>query len=55
MTPQYNPAKQSLWYRQRNEAICADYERGMSVCDLVNKWHYTEGTIRKILRGYGAI
>ncbi len=47
----YNPSK---WYRERNEMICADYERGMSVYELTIKWTLSEEYVRLILRRGGA-
>ena len=35
MKRQYNPSR---WYRERNEMICNDYERGMTVYELTLKF-----------------
>lgn len=50
MKRQYNPSR---WYRERNEMICNDYERGMTVYELTLKWTLSEARIRLILRWYG--
>lgn len=46
----YNPSK---WYRERNEMICADYKRGMTMYELTVKWQLREDRIRMILLHYG--